>query len=127
MLCQEAVKGATAWPSIEPQNHGSALRILLGLHKPVVEALGAGAFEVAGVLAERRLLGQPGQEADLVLVGGRFALGRAGEQQQQLQQEEDWRPQLGSEHLRSSQVSFSCLFQPFFNVLITLSRNKSNL
>lgn len=34
VLCQEAVKGATAWPSIEPQNHGSALRILLGLHKP---------------------------------------------------------------------------------------------
>ena len=46
VLCQEAVKGATAWPSIEPQNHGSALRILLGLHKPGGAGRGTGCSSV---------------------------------------------------------------------------------
>lgn len=66
--------------------------------------LRAGASEVARVLAERRLLGQPWQVLDLVLVGGCLASGRPGEQQQQ----EEWRRQRGSDHLRQ-EAGAGCL------------------
>lgn len=65
-----------------------------------MEMLGARASEVAGVLAERRLLGQPRQALDFVLVRGCLAL-RCPEQQQ-LQQEQ--RPLLSSNHLRRKRV-----------------------
>lgn len=62
---------------------------------PVVEVLGIRRSEVAGVLSERRLLGQSGEAIDFILVRSCFALGCTGHQQQQ----EQWR-QRGSEHLR---------------------------
>lgn len=65
---------------------------------PVVEMLGARAFEVARVLAERWLLGQPRQTLDLVLIGGCLASGRPEQQQRQ----EEERRQRGSDHLRRS-------------------------
>lgn len=64
---------------------------------PVVEMLGVGASEVAGVLAERRLLSQPGQTLDLVLIGGCLTSRRPEQQQQQ--QREERRRQRGPDHL----------------------------
>lgn len=64
--------------------------------RPVVEVLGAGAAEVAGVLAESWLLGQPGQALDLVRLRRCLARGRPG----QLQQQQPQRRQRGSDHLR---------------------------
>lgn len=64
--------------------------------RPVVEVLGAGATEVAGVLAESRLLGQPRQALDLIHVRRCLAWGRPGQEQQQ----QPRRRQRGSDHLQ---------------------------
>lgn len=72
-----------------------------------MEMLGARASEVAGVLAERRLLGQPWQALDFVLFGSCLPLRRP--EQQQLQQER--RPLFSSNHLRRKGAG--CLLAPW--------------
>jgi hypothetical protein len=64
--------------------------------RPVMEMLGVRGSEIAGVLAERRLLGQPGKALDLVLFRGSPASVWPGHEQQQREQR---RPR-GTDHLR---------------------------